>query len=185
MQQHGLRPEQGGHVGVDVCRPQRAGRRADPVRVGLLLAPTASDREDEIRLTSSTAGWSRRSNRRESRSRSIQEARAPGSRRSHESDRFVLHRASGRVLEICDAGERASTFVDRPGVAPKNHLLATSGGRVCEDAAPDRRVRVSPGQGVRDGVSRCAADYQRTGSGRLVWITPRPGSAPRECPADC
>jgi hypothetical protein len=28
--------------------------------------------------------------------------------------------------------------------------------------ARDRRVRVSPGRGVRDGVSRCAADCQRT-----------------------
>lgn len=108
----------------------------------LELATGALAASDRTRSgsTSSTAGSSRRSNRRGSRSRSIQEALAPGSRRSHESDRYVLHRASGRVLETCDAGQRASTFVDQPGVAPKTHLLATSGRRVCEDAAPDRRL---------------------------------------------
>jgi hypothetical protein len=44
------------------------------------------------------------------------------------------------VLEIWNAGERASTFVIDQVSRRKTHLLATSGGRVCEDAAPDRRL---------------------------------------------
>jgi SAM-dependent methyltransferase len=96
------------------CRPMLATTCCASAISNLATGALAASDRTRSGSTSSTAGWWRRSNLRGSRSRSIQEALAPGWRRSHESDRYVRHRASGRVLEICDAGQRASTFVDRP-----------------------------------------------------------------------
>jgi hypothetical protein len=93
------------------------------------------------------------------------------------------------ALSVDSEGDRTSITYRRARIAGRDTEqraeLFICAWRRSPMSRTDRRVRVSPGRAF--GMESVAAPpiVSGRGSGRLVWIMPRPGSAPRECPADC